>query len=218
MSNFLYKTYEVELKYKPKLKNTYIGTESNNKILIKTSNISRIYILNLLELRISWIEKQFKKQKDYVSLDMNLEDEVLLFSHMYSIDSEEAVLLRKKLQNLRVNSPKNILKCYDDFYKSEANIYLRQRTEFYSEIMGLSFESLKYKKMKGRWGSCSSRKIITFNTQLIKVDKKLIDYVVVHELAHLKHMNHSKDFHALVELYLPHSKKIRDELKQIRLR
>ena len=80
MSKLLYKGYEVELKYNSKLKNTYIGIESENKILIKTSSKSHDYILNLLELRDSWIQKQFKKHKTYTSLDMNLEDEVLLFS------------------------------------------------------------------------------------------------------------------------------------------
>ena len=218
MSKLLYKGYEVELKYNSKLTNTYICIESENKILIKTSSKSHDYILNLLELRDSWIQKQFKKHKTYTSLDMNLEDEVLLFSQKYSIDSQEATLLRDKLNRIRINSPQKIMKCYDDFYKGRAVTYLSERTEFYSKEMGLSFNMIKYRKMKSRWGSCSSKRVLTFNTELMKVDKNLIDYVVVHELAHLKHMNHSKDFHALVEMYLPQSKQFRDALKHIRLR
>ncbi len=218
MSKLVYKGYDVELKYNPKLKNTYIGIASHNKILVKTSSNSHAYVLNLLELRDSWIQKQLKKQKTYTSLEMNLEDEVLLFSQRYSIDSEEASLLRNKLHKLRVSSPQKIMKCYDDFYKSTAATYLDERTDYYSKKMGLVFDVIKYRKMKSRWGSCSSNRIITFNTELMKVDKSLIDYVVVHELAHLKHMNHSKDFHSLVEKYLPGSKKLRGELKHIRLR
>ena len=218
MNKLFYKNYEVELQYNPKLKNTYIGIEPENKILVKTSNKSQTYILNLLDMRSSWIEKQLKKQIACISLEMNLEDEVLLFSQKYSMDAYEATSLRDRLNKLRVNSPQKIIKCYDDFYKATAKTYLSERTLYYSEIMGLAFDKIKYRKMKSRWGSCSSRKVITFNTELMKVDKNLIDYVVVHELAHLKHMNHSRDFHSLVESYLPGSKRLRSELKNIRLR
>ncbi|MDQ7068794.1 MAG: SprT family zinc-dependent metalloprotease [Sulfurimonas sp.] len=218
MSKLFYKSYEVELKHNPKLKNTYIGVRANKKIVVKTSNSSHSYILSILELRDSWIEKQFQKQQTHISLEVNLEDELLLFSQRYSIDSQEATLLREKLNKLRVNSKKNILKSYDEFYKIVAKTYLSQRAEYYSSLMGLSYNEIKYRKMRSRWGSCSSKKIITFNTELIKVDKTLIDYVVVHELAHLKHMNHSKDFHSLVAIYLPESKQLRNSLKKISLR
>jgi len=83
--------------------------------------------------------------------------------------------------------------------------------------MGLSYTEIKFRKMKSRWGSCSSKKTITLNTELMKVKKELIDYVLVHELAHLKHMNHSKEFHSLVENYLSDSKVLRKELKNINL-
>lgn len=218
MNKLFYKNYEVELRYNPKLKNTYIGIESENKILVKTSSKSHTYILNLLDMRSSWIEKQLKKQIVCISLEMNLEDEVLLFSKKYSMDSQEATILRDKLNKLRVNSQQKVIKCYDDFYKTAAISYLGKRTKYYSNIMGLVFDEIKYRKMKSRWGSCSSKKVITFNTELMKVHKNLIDYVVVHELAHLKHMNHSQDFHSLVETYLPGSKRLRSELKNIRLR
>ena len=218
MNKLFYKDYEVELQYNPKLKNTYIGIESENKIFVKTSNKSQTYILNLLDMRSSWIEKQLKKQIACVSLEMNSEDEVLLFSQKYSMDAQEATHLRDRLNKLRVNSPQKVMKCYDDFYKAIAITYLGERTEYYSNVMGLAFDKIKYRKMKSRWGSCNSKKVITFNTELMKVDKNLIDYVVVHELAHLKHMNHSQDFHSLVESYLPGSKRLRSELKNIRLR
>ena len=66
-------------------------------------------------------------------------------------------------------------------------------------------------------GSCNSKKVLTFNTELIKIKKELIDYVVVHELAHIQHMNHSRKFHDLVDKYLPDSKSYRKKLKNIKI-
>jgi predicted metal-dependent hydrolase len=148
---------------------------------------------------------------------VNLEDEVLLFGEVISIDSEPTLFLQKKLLKLKSSDEGSVLQAYDSFYKHVAKIYLPQRVAYYSSLMHLSFEELKYRKMRRRWGSCSATKVITFNTQLIKVQKELIDYVIVHELAHLKHMNHSKEFHALVEQYLPNSKHSRKSLKNIQL-
>ncbi len=95
--------------------------------------------------------------------------------------------------------------------------YLHNKVVFYSMLMQLEYTQLKFRKMRRRWGSCSSQGIITLNKELLKVDARLVDYVVVHELAHLKHMNHSKQFHALVESYLPNASQLRKELKNIQL-
>lgn len=94
---------------------------------------------------------------------------------------------------------------------------IQDKVVYYSQEMDLPYEKLSFRKMKSRWGSCNSRKEITLNKQLAFVDKELVDYVVVHELSHLAHMNHSKAFHSLVESYLPNSKQYRQKLKNIRL-
>lgn len=91
---------------------------------------------------------------------------------------------------------------------NEAKNYMRSRVEIYSKKMNLSFMELKFKRMKRRWGSCSSKKTITLNLYLYNTPQEQIDYVIVHELAHLKHMNHSKEFHDLVDKYFPNSKEI----------
>ena len=92
-----------------------------------------------------------------------------------------------------------------------------QRAEHYSKEMSLEYSALKFRRMRSRWGSCSSKRVITFNTELIKIDKRLIDFVVVHELAHLEHMNHSKKFHDLVSLYTPNARALNQELKRLSL-
>ncbi|MBN2815879.1 MAG: M48 family metallopeptidase [Campylobacterales bacterium] len=95
--------------------------------------------------------------------------------------------------------------------------YIQDRVVYFSQEMGLEYSELRFKKMKSRWGSCNSKGVITLNTHLTRVKEELIDYVVVHELSHLVHMNHSKAFHTYVEKYLPNSKQYAKELKSIRL-
>lgn len=202
---------------KPKLKNTYISVSKNGDITLKSPRVSNEFILALLEEKEAWIKKQLKISSENQPVMVNLEDEILLFSEIHSIDIDEAKRLRNYLNKLRVASEKNILKCYDRFYKEYANEYIYPRVNYFSQLMNLDFKEIKFKKMKSRWGSCSSDKILTFNTQLIKIDKQLIDYVIVHELSHLVHMNHSQKFHDLVNKYIINSKELRKKLKTIHL-
>ena len=73
---------------------------------------------------------------------------------------------------------------------------------------------LKFRKMKTRWGVCNRKEnAITLNTDLLKYDLEKLDYVIIHELSHFVHFNHSKEFWLLVEKYCPYYKRIRKELR-----
>lgn len=217
MNEITFKDLTIFHIYKSNLKNSYISVNPQAKIVLKTPKVSQIYIKNLLIEKEIWIRRQLLKAKENPQIKISLEDEVLLFGDIYSIDIQEASELRKLLEIKKTNSLNNISKCYDEFYKFYASEYLTKRLNFFSKIMELDYREVKFRKMKSRWGSCSSLRVITFNSELIKVKKELIDYVVVHELAHLVHMNHSKNFHALVDKYISNSKEIRKELKSTNL-
>jgi predicted metal-dependent hydrolase len=225
MNEIFFKELRIEHSFNPKLKHSYISIKPNYepnaaqgaKIVLKTPKVSQKYIDELLKSRESWMRKQILKFQKTKPKEINFEDEVLLFGEIYSIDSDEARQLREKLENIPINAALKIQKSYDLFYLECAQEYLPKRVEYFVQMMGLQYRALVFKKFKGKWGSCDSKKIITLNTQLIKVKKELIDYVVVHELAHLVYMNHSKDFHAHVERFLPYSKELRKVLKSIHL-
>ena len=217
MHRFSFKEFEVEHIVKPKLKNSYLSIDKHLHIILKTPKVSPGFAEQLLLEKEPWLRRQHQAILRNQAQIVNLEDEVLLFGEVISIDSELALFLQKKLLKLKFSNEESILKIYDSFYKHIAQEYLPQRVAYFSSLMNLSFKDIKHRKMRRRWGSCSATKILTFNTQLLKVQKELIDYVIVHELAHLKHMNHSKEFHLLVEHYLPNSKQLRQELKNIQL-
>jgi len=216
INSLKFKELTIEHICKPSLKHSYISV-NHAKITLKTPQVSKKYIEQLLLDKESWIRKQLTKLEEKENTKINLEDEILLFGEILSIDSDEAEVLRDYLKKLKTENRDNILHCYDRFYKQYAQNYLTMRIEHFAKIMGLKYSELKFRKMKSQWGSCSSKGRITLNTELIKVKKKYIDYVVVHELAHLVHMNHSSKFHALVESYLRDSTNIRKEMRYINL-
>lgn len=89
-----------------------------------------------------------------------------------------------------------------------------KKVEYYSNLMGLKPTGIKITKAKKRFGSCNQNNSLCFSVFLMQYPDYAIDYVVVHELAHIKHHNHSKDFYNLVEQYLPDYKDRERTLKK----
>ena len=88
-------------------------------------------------------------------------------------------------------------------YIETARSIFTQKAAYYARLMGVTYSRISIREQKTRWGSCSSRGTLSFNYRLIYGPAGPLDYVVVHELCHLTHMNHSKDFWNMVEHIMP---------------
>ena len=97
--------------------------------------------------------------------------------------------------------------------KEKALPYLSERTAYFSEIMGVEPTGIKITSAEKRFGSCSGKNSICYSWRLMKYPPEAIDYVVVHELAHIVHKNHGKEFYKLIEKYLPDYKNREKSLK-----
>lgn len=204
----------VECIYNPRLKNSYINILPSSAVIVKTPIKSDRFIRELIESKHSWILKKIKHIEKNGKISVNLEDEVLIFGELYSIDHEVATFLRQNLLKQKNVSEKKLMTLYDEYYKAMASLHIPKRVEHFSAIMGLFPSEIKYRKMKRRWGSCDSKNELTFNTHLLKLTCELIDYVVVHELAHIKHKNHSKKFYATIEMYLPNFRVLEKRIQE----
>jgi len=102
----------------------------------------------------------------------------------------------------------------DSWYKSQALEHLTERTDRYDQQIGVSPSRISVRNFKSRWGSCDSRGQLAFNWNIIKAPHAITDYVVVHELCHLVHPNHSRGFWALVGRFDPAYIEHRQWLKQ----
>lgn len=102
----------------------------------------------------------------------------------------------------------------DRRYRQAARDYFTKRCAYYRQFTGGCYTRITIRDQKTRWGSCSSTGTLSFNYRLMFAPPRVLDYVVVHELCHLTHMNHSRDFWNLVASVMPDYKQYRTWLKE----
>lgn len=126
----------------------------------------------------------------------------------------ETPLFEFELMNdkLYVKSEKTLMNVLD---KKRKELFLKRLDYWYHQFEEkIPYPTLKIRKMKTRWGVCNKKNnTVTLNSELIKYSMDKLDYVIIHELSHFKHFDHSSSFWKLVEKYEPNYKKIRKELR-----
>ncbi|RXK01148.1 hypothetical protein CRU98_01490 [Arcobacter sp. CECT 8986] len=179
----------VKVHKKHGLKYTYIRIKTANSIEVKTNYyLSKYDIEDIVQKKSQWIYKN-----------------ILTFKQN-SLEENEFYFLGVKHKNL---DDRNI----DIFYKNEAKKIIPPIVEKFSNIMQLFPSSIKFRKNKRTWGSCNYKDDLNFNILLVKFPIEVVEYVVIHELAHIKHKNHSKNFWQLVFEYCPDYKQREKLLK-----
>ena len=98
--------------------------------------------------------------------------------------------------------------------KERTLVLFKERINFYSKMYDFSYGKISVKNQKTRWGSCSRNKNISLNYKIVFLSSRLQDYIIVHELCHLKEFNHSRNFWALVQQILPDYLELRKELRR----
>ena len=185
------KIITVELKNRKNIKHCYLRILKENLIEIKANRYFTLYdAKKLIEKKSEWIKSSIKK----LSKNRLNEDE---FSYLGEI---------KKLEDFNI---KNL----DIFYKKEIQKILPSKVEELSKKMQLFPTSISFRKNKRTWGSCNYKNGLNFNILLMKFPIEVMEYVIIHELAHIKHKNHSKDFWNLVEVYCPNYREIEKRFK-----
>lgn len=195
-------------------------------------------IVNFVEQKMEWIIKQREIQQDRE--DMRL---VRRFETDYSfpyLGEERLVEMQSaKKTSIAYQDEKIIIKTpycevlqndYDasenakcieklqsdlkKWYKKQAYAYVSNRVDYYKNIIGVTVNSVSIKSRKSQWGSCDSNGDITFSWRLVMARPEAIDYVVIHELCHRKHMDHSRKFWNEVQKYMPDFKKQKQWLEE----
>lgn len=189
-------------------KNTYIRVKEG-KIYVTTNYfVTKLYIKRLLD-----------KNKDSLrKMINNDEDKTEYQNHFYYLGKSYDIIIVPSF-DIDITEDKIFVKSEEylnKWIKKQTEIIFKNRLDLIYNLFeeNVPYPNLKIRKMKTRWGVCNRRNNnVTLNSELIKYGYEQIDYVIIHELSHFVHFNHSKDFWALVYKYCPNYKKIRKSLK-----
>ncbi|MGI6066979.1 MAG: M48 family metallopeptidase [Bacillota bacterium] len=119
----------------------------------------------------------------------------------------------KALVTLPDNNEELLRKVTEAWYRWAAQEIFTERTKIFAQKMGVTYRQIFIKNQKTRWGSCSEKRNLNFNLRLVMAPLEIVDYIIIHELAHLKEMNHSRKFWEIVDCFCPNRRQCQAWLK-----
>ena len=159
------------------------------------------------QLNSSKVDREFVNGQSYLYLGRNY--------RLRFIDKQDVPL---KLKNgfflLKKSEAENAEKHFINFYKEKGLPRISEIVESYQKKMGVSPNQVKVMELQNRWGSCSKNKNLNFHWKCVMAPLRTLEYIVVHELAHLIHMNHSSEFWNEVDKVFPQHQKEVEWLKR----
>lgn len=198
---------------KKEVKHTTIKVKPNGEVILTTPLASSdAYISHIINKRNLWIQQKLEffshyqhTQKEYVSGE---DFKYLGKSYRLKVieSKKEYAKLQRSYLELYIKNKSNKehkQKIIYDWYYKKALLHFYNLIEKLNKITKQQINNIQICKMKTKWGSCNAEtKNITLNIDLIKKPKKCIEYVILHELAHLIHPNHSKEFYNYLTCYM----------------
>ena len=151
-----------------------------------------------------------------INKDIIKYNQILFLGKKYSIELIGGLKKIELSENsiLVPSSTSNVVTKIKNWFMTNAKKILKDRLEYFADIMQLDYASLTINNSKTRWGSCDSNRNIKLNYRLVMLPHKLIDFVIVHELAHILEFNHSKDFYKIISHIIPGYKIQQKQLKE----
>ena len=202
--------YEVVIEKKNN-KNTYLRVKEDLKIYVTTSKLTPKFLVEKLindnrKSIIKMIEKQKKDNKEITgNYYLGEKIDIMVINIVKKAHLEDGTLYVKNISDV------------EKWYKKQTEIVFKEHLDLvYNRFTKrVPYPKLVIRKMKTRWGVCNKKlNKVTLNYNLIYKDPKYLDYVIVHELSHFIHFDHSKNFWKLVEENEPNYKKIRKEMRE----
>ena len=189
-----------------KIKNIYFRIDDNLDIVVSCPKfVSEREINKLLDANIKSLEKMYKR-----TVDHNIKEEKIY----YLGEKLDYIYYKKVMFDNNIAYGPSVEAVNEYLEKNSLDVFQKRLELYIGEFERLPKFRLRVRKMKTRWGVCNKGSMtVTLNTLLIHKRVDLIDYVIVHELSHFEHMDHSAAFWACVGEHYPEYKKARKELR-----
>jgi len=218
MTSYTYKNQSIEFQLtlkKRKTQGIYLDAYGNIELRVPRNTTDQ-QIKDLLEAKWSWIiEKQAEmreRTKGFKEKTYEDEEEFMYLGKTYPIKVViESDLSRPKVSFVEdyleivisEQDPEVIKKALTRYYKQQCKALVEGRIRHYQPNFKMKPKSIKISSNKKHWGSCTSLRALTFNWKLAMAPLEVLDYVVIHEMCHMVHMNHDRSFWRLVGKYMP---------------
>lgn len=197
-----------------------ISISKTGEIIVRApKRLNLDYIMNFIKEKEKWIEAKRKEILDTCNNNKNIltYNNFLICGKSYK-KIEQDGLKEIELTNNSIVFPKcqdkhDIFKYAQKFYISIMKDILKTRVEYFADLMQLNYNKVVIMDNKRRWGACTNKATLKFNYRLAMLPHKVIDYVIIHELAHILEFNHSPKFYQVIESIMPDYKQYRKKLK-----
>ncbi|MGE1048012.1 M48 family metallopeptidase [Bacillus sp. GMs2/1] len=213
--------FEYEIKYS-KRKTVNISVERDRTVIVRApEGMSQEKINEIVESKKAWvIDKINHEQKYPVKLEPKefVSGETIMYLgknyQLLVVDEEiNGVEFKQRFLISRSNQ-KHAYTLFKAWYYERARLKIEPKVKMYAQLLGVNYNDVKISDMRYRWGSCTPNNNVIFNWRLIKAPMYVLDYLIVHELAHLIEPNHTPEFWNIVSIQVPQYLKAKKWLKQ----
>ena len=202
--------YDVVIEKKRGQKNTYIRVKKDLKVTVTTGILTSE----------RFVEKLIRDNYDRICKMIDFQEVKFRNNNGFFYLGKQYVLIHTSDNSITFQGDKVYVGDdfdIDNWYKKQAKKLFLERLDYNYERFSkkIPYPKLRIRKMTSRWGVCNVRThVITLNLELIKRDISYLDYVIIHEMSHLIHGDHSTAFWRLVEENMPNYKKYKEEMKE----
>lgn len=207
---FKYKKRQIEytIRFSGRAKRVSINIRDGNIFLVVPPGFPINKAEEFIRMKADWILKHLN------SAPPKKEGLIYRGKSMEPVYKNEGVTFREKTSEKKFKIDGDLEYLFNNWLYLIAQNYLPFRTAELADKYKFRFNRISIKQLRSRWGSCSSRGNLSFNYKLMQFPDEVIDYVIIHELCHLREMNHSPRFWRLVGNIIPNYKSLKTELRK----
>lgn len=211
----------VIVKVVPRSRSVSVRVMPDGSVVVTAPRFTPRFVINqFVSKHEDWIDRKrsevLKKLNSLIEERENLFFRGREYGFRLSISSSESgVKMTESVLTVTATKEDHVevRRILEKWYRAQAAKHFKERVPLLADLVDSDVKTVSIRSQRTRWGSCSSRNTISLNWRLIMAPDWVSDYVIYHELAHLTHMNHSKQFWQLVERFVPNHKDAQKWLK-----